>query len=124
MPGKKSKTESSRSLTLPTKRRDVPATVGLVTDVRNELKADFRSLDSKVEAGFKQMESRFKEQDSKIEEIRSSVHRIEALVEEQHSENRIMLEALNGFVQRMDRIEKRQDDADTTLRLLAKSRGQ
>lgn len=126
---------------LPQKHRDMPATVGLVYEVRDELKADIRALDAKMESRFAQVDSRFAQIDSrfdqidsrfskqdarmssmdeKIEKILASVHRTQAIVEEQRSENKVMLEALHGFVQRMDRMEKRQDEVDLTLRALAK----
>lgn len=107
-------------------------------EVRDELKADnrrleakfnglevkFGALESKMDSKFAAMGARLALQESKFdarfEELLVSAHRTQAIVEEQRSENRIMLEALNGFVHRMDRMEKRLDDHDAVLRSLAR----
>lgn len=118
----------------------MPATVGLVLEVREELRADLRGLEARmdsrfaaleakmdsrfsgidgrfaeidgrfaeIDVRFSEIDARFSAQGSKIEQILAAVHRTQAIVEEQRSENRVMLEALNGFVQRMDHLEKRQ----------------
>lgn len=140
------KRRSKPKAKLPEKNRNMPATVGLVLEVRDELKADVRALEAKMDSRFLALDSRFANIDSrfssidarfanidarfaaqdskfaamdaKIEQILVSVHRTQAIVEEQRSENRVMLEALNGFVKRMDRIEQRQDEQDQTLRSL------
>lgn len=99
---------------LPQKRREMPATIGLVEEVRDELKADIRGLEAR-------MDSRFGGIESTLEEIRASVHRTQAIVESQHSENRIMLEHMVGLGQRFDKLEERQNESEATLRSLARS---
>src|SRR5436190_1614927 len=108
--------------TLPTKNKDLPATAGMLSEVRYELKADLRALDKKVDAVEKKLTSRIDTLESKIEEALSSVHRVQALFEEHRSESRIVFEALQGFMQRMDRIETRQDGMEQVLRRLAQTR--
>ena len=138
---------------LPARRRDVPASNGFVSEVRDELKAEIRSvdrrvdslmsrfdamdarfdaMDAKFEGRFSEMDSKFEQmdakfaarahaQDAKIDQILAVVHRVQAIVEESRSENRVALEALNGFVQRMDRLENRQDQVDETVRGLLRA---
>ena len=107
---------------LPTRSKDVPASVGVVYEVRDELKAEVRSVERRIEAMDSKFEARAKTQDSKLEQMMASLHRIQAIVEESRSENRIMLEALTGFVQRMDHLETRQDSVETTVHNIAKSK--
>ncbi|MBI3294985.1 MAG: hypothetical protein HYZ71_09680 [Deltaproteobacteria bacterium] len=68
-----------------------PATVGLVKEVRGELKAEIRSLK--------------KEMTAKIEAVLVGVHRTQALMEEQRGENRIVLDGLSTMLDRQDRLE-------------------
>ena len=61
-------------------------------------------------------------QDSKIDQVLSAVHRVQAIAEEQRSENRIMYEVLKGFNSRLDRVEIRQDNTDALVKQLAQSK--
>jgi hypothetical protein len=67
--------------------------------VRDELKSDIRSLELKMDARFGGVESR-------LEKMQAEQFRMYALMEEQNSNNRIVLEGLQALWQRQDRIEK------------------
>lgn len=69
----------------------MPASVGLVKEVRDELRAEIRS----VEHGL----------NSKLETVITSAHRIQVIVEEQRSENRIVLDGLKTVLERQERCE-------------------
>ncbi len=95
--------------------RELPATQGMLQLVRSELKADIRGLSSEMKAGFNQM-------DSKFEQVRSDVARIGVLVEEQNSNNRIVLEGLTGLWQRQERIEIRAGEVEELVRSIVRPR--
>jgi hypothetical protein len=63
--------------------------------LRTELKADIRSLESKMDHGFLEM--------------RGDLQRMQILIEEQNSNNRIVLEGLQMLWQRQDRTDTRLD---------------
>lgn len=142
---------------LPQKNLDLPATVRLVYEVRDELKAtiggvdhkigslDHRMgslehrveslehkvdavdrkvdfLDRKMDAGFARLEAKISDQNVIFSGVLASVHNMQAKMEQQHSENRILYETLLGQSQRMDRIEQRQDKNDADIRLLVQSK--
>lgn len=93
--------KDSRSIRIPSaKNQDQPATRKMLSLVRDELKSEIRALDLKIESRFKAVDSRFEEM--KTESVRTNI-----LLEEQHSNNRIVLEGLQALWQRQDRIEKR-----------------
>ena len=80
---------------------DLPASVGLVKSVRDELRADTAGLEHRINA--------------KFQEILTVVHRTQVIVEEQRSENRIVLDGLKTVIDRQDRFE-------TELRQLKENR--
>jgi hypothetical protein len=82
----------------------VPASVGLVKNVRDELGADIRA----VELGLS----------SKIEQVLVSVHRTQILMEEQRGENRIVLDGISSVFERQDRLESGCDEIRNTLKTL------
>ena len=119
---------------------DLPASVGLVKEVRSELVARITSVDLKlasvdvnvasldakidsvdakvasldakidsVDAKFYSLDAKIdsveKRLESKIEQVLVAVHRTQTLMEEQRSENRIVLDGLQNVIQRQDRME-------------------
>jgi chromosome segregation ATPase len=120
---------SSNPIRIPSARAgDQPATRKMLTLVRNELRSDIRSLERKMEARFasldsrftsidsrfssidsrfSEIDSRFAQQDSRFDALDSRLSRMELLLEEQNSNNRIVLEGLQALWQRQDRIERR-----------------
>jgi len=99
--------------------QNVPASVGLVKEVGNELRSEIRAtehrlnskiaaVDSKVVA----LDSKIVALDSKIESVAAvseatlvAVHRTQVLMEEQRSENRIVLDGIKGLAERQERLE-------------------
>ena len=100
---------------------DLPASVSLVKEVRDELRAH---ISSKVEA----VQSNLEGLRSNVESLRSEVHGVKAelhevkgrvdqvlvavhasqvLFEEQRSENRIVLDGIKMVMERQDRVESR-----------------
>ena len=141
-----------------TRHSDLPASVGLVNEVRSEVLAEIRSshlhLDAKIttlDGNMKTFDGKFASLDGKIstldgkistldgkitslegkittldgkitildgrvtrvegkiEEVLAVAHRTQALMEEQRSENRIVLDGLKAFTERQDRFEERLD---------------
>ncbi len=116
-------------------KKNLPATQEMLRRVRNELKAEmkagfknveskfdqmesrFNQIDSKfsqndsrfsqIESRFSQIDARFNQTDAKMELVLSEVARIGVLVEEQNSNNRIVLEGLSGLWQRQEQFESR-----------------
>ena len=69
----------------------------MLTLVRDELRSEIRSNVRNLES---KMESRFAE-------VKTDLIKVQLLVEEQNSNNRIVLEGLQALWQRQDRIERR-----------------
>ena len=82
----------STALRLPPQAKDLPATQGMLQMVRSELKAEIRELRS-------EMKAEFNRSDAKLEHVLSEVSRLGVLVEEQNSNNRVVLEGLTGLWQ-------------------------
>ena len=93
---------------VPQKTKDLPATHGMLFEVRDELRSSIYGLEKKMEAGFSEMKSLF--------------HQSMVRFEEQRSENKIVLEALQGLTQRQDKIESEFIDVRDTVRVLAKTK--
>lgn len=95
MPKKPSKKRSVHTIDLT--YRSLPASVQLVTEVRNELKAEIGSVRHEVS-------TLCHEVGSQIQPVISSVHRTQALMQEQRGENRIVLDGLKNVTERQDRM--------------------
>ena len=83
-------------------------------ELRSEIRASVRNLESKMESRFQRIDSRFEKMDSrfetmeaKLEKMHSSIISTNLLVEEQNANNRIVLEGLQVLWQRQDRLEQR-----------------
>lgn len=89
---------------------DQPASRKLLKLVGAELRAEIRALDAKFEARFlaidAKSESRFASIEATLKEMRVEIARQSVLLEEQNSNNRIVLEGLQALWQRQERIEK------------------
>lgn len=93
---------------------DLPASVGLVKEVRSELLAAIHSTHQELDGKITQLDGRITQLDGrvtgvegKISEVLAVVHRTQALMEEQRSENRIVLDGLKSVMERQDRMEAR-----------------
>ena len=100
----------------------MPASVGLVMEVRDELRAEMRS-------GFKHLDSKISRVQSEVQSVQSEVqkvlaasHRTQTLMEEQRSENRIVLDGLKTVLERMDQDSARVDEMEKTLRNISQKK--
>ncbi len=121
---------------------DLPATVGIVKEVRAELISEIRSvhheldgkimqldgkitqLDGKItqlDGRMTQLDGKFLTQEGKIEKVLSVVHRTQTLMEEQRSENRIVLDGLKSVIERQDRAEEEAKEFRHTIQILVKT---
>lgn len=68
----------------------------MLKSVKTELKAEFKKSSSRLESRMDQLEN----------SVLDSVSRMELFYEEQRSDNRIVLEAIVGINQRLERLER------------------
>jgi hypothetical protein len=122
MTKKKVSKTSSIKVTARTRHDDLPASVGFVKEVRAELIAEIKSVDRKVVSLEHKMESRFERVESRFEQVLAVVHRTQTLMEEQRSENRIVLDGIKNLSERQDRFEDRLDGFERTLQVLVKAK--
>ena len=108
-----------------------PATRKMLRLVRDELKHDIRRLETKFDARFSEIDARFSEIDarfsgiearftgidSRFEGLESRLSRMELLLEEQTTNNRIVLEGLQALWQMQDRSEDRLDSKSRSHRI-------
>jgi hypothetical protein len=99
--------------------KELPATRGMLREVRDELKADFRGLENRMDAldhRMKSLDYRMESLDHGLvsigrtfgsfrEEINSKLSHMIVLQEEQRADNRMVFEALASLRQRQDRLE-------------------
>jgi uncharacterized protein YhaN len=136
------KTKISQLLT----HDEVPASVGLVNAVRAELVAQIRTVDKKVDCLDKKvdrLDKRVDALDKKVnaldkkvdaldkkvdaleckmdigfEQLIANSHRTQVLMEEQRSENRIVLDGIKSVMERQDRMEVQAEEFRRTLQTL------
>lgn len=77
----------------------MPASVGLVKEVREELRAEIRSVREDLKSEIHAVKA-------EVQKVLVSVHQSQVLMEEQRSENRIVLDGLKNMMERQDRIEE------------------
>jgi chromosome segregation ATPase len=120
----------------------VPASVDLVKEVRDELKADIRSLDHKISSldhKINSLDHKISSLDHKIDSVEDglvskielvnskvdlvlvSVHRTQMLMEEQRGENRIVLDGIKNLIQKQDRLETDVGELQIELKALSRS---
>jgi hypothetical protein len=100
--------KSLDSIRIPSARSEQQtATRKMLSLVRDELKSDIRALEQRMGARFDRIEGNLSEMRGDLSELRSGYSRMELLLEEQNSNNRIVLEGLQALWQRQDRIESR-----------------
>ena len=99
---------------------DVPASVRLVKEVRDELRSEIQSVKHELKGEIQHLRGELKgeiqhlrgELKGEIHEVKSdlqkvlvAVHGTQVLVEEQRSENRIVLDGIKMVMERQDRVE-------------------
>ena len=119
------KIKNVHSMGTPTRDKDVLVTAEMLYLVRDELKADVRSsnkridsLDKKIDSLDKKMDSKFDLMDSKFDTMTSQIHGLALKVEEQNAQNKVVLDALTGLFQRQDRVEEKVDGFEKFLMTL------
>lgn len=85
--------------------RDMPATVGLVNDVRDELIARIDGVKEELKGDIHQVAAELHHVKGNVHQVLTAVHRTQALMEEQRSENRIVLNGLKTVLERQDRMD-------------------
>jgi hypothetical protein len=96
--------------------RALPATQGMLAEVRNELLERITALDVRLTGRIDAVEARLSEQ---MHLLAADVARLGALLEEQNARNAIVLEALTGMIERQDRADRRMDALEDMVRSLA-----
>ncbi len=105
----------------PPRSSEILVTQKLLLSVKSELKSDITSvaldvkslrsemssIRSEVDSLRFEMNSRFEKMDSKFETLAAAIHRTNALVEEQNSRNRIVLDGYDQIYRRQEEYEKR-----------------
>ena len=83
----------------------VPASVGLVKEVRDELRTDIQSVRHELRSVEHRLDSKIELLRSEVKQIGVSAHRTQVLMEEQRSENKIVLDGLKTYIDRQNRVE-------------------
>jgi predicted nucleic acid-binding Zn-ribbon protein len=113
--------KAKKSYPYPTRAADVPVTQRMLYAVRDELKADIKSVRSEIKSvrseiksvnsdissirsDFKSLEAKV---DSRFHEISSQIYQMKVLVEEQNAKNNIVLDGLVNLFERQERLEPR-----------------
>ncbi|MGK5087713.1 hypothetical protein WDW86_09160 [Bdellovibrionota bacterium FG-2] len=120
MPKKSAFKKPEPQLPFAANAKDRPATQGMLQLVRTELKSEMRAGFSEMDARFNQMDSQMSLIHSKLERTQADVSRIALLVEEQNSNNRIVLEGLTGLWQRQGKVETRVEDVEKFVRSIGR----
>jgi len=122
---------------------DLPATVGLVKEVRAELVAKIDSLDHRIDSldhrigsldhrigsldhRIGSLDHRIDSLDHKIDSVEhkvlSAIHRTQTLMEEQRGENKIVLDGIKSVMERQDRMDGEAKEFRETLQVLVKAK--
>ena len=88
----------------------------------NQLRDDMRQMKEELRGEIRQHGVELAAMRNDIVGLRVDVSRVLYLVEEQNARNRIVLEGLSGLAARQDRVERRMDAVEETVRDLASSR--
>ena len=103
----------------PLRSGNVLVTQRMLSSVKSELKSDITSVSLEVklvrsELGALRldMNSKFEMMDSKLEKVIAAIHRTNALVEEQNSRNRVVLDGYDHIYRRQEEYEKRLRDLE------------
>lgn len=84
-----------------------------IASVKSELKTDIELLRCELKADIAEVKS-------DVQKVLVAVHRVTALVEEQNSRNRYVLDGYQSLHDRQDRVESRVDELETTIQRITK----
>lgn len=93
----------------------------MLYDVRDEIKAEFRSHDRRFDSLEKRFDSVGNRLEAKIEKLSADIYRMMGLMEEQENRNRAVLDGYASIYDRQDRVEKRVDEFEKTILVLKKT---
>ncbi len=102
------KKPSKRKSRAPAKSEDIPITKRLLDLTKQELKSDITSLRMEMKSGFSNV-------GAEISDVKAAVFRIEALVEEQNSRNRFVLDGFTSLHDKQDSGDKRIGNLEKTV---------
>ena len=104
---------------------DLPTTVGLVKQVRLELRHDIRAIEKKLNSRLIAHDSQFESLKTRMEEHIAISHRTQVLMEEQRSENRIVMDGITAlretFMERFKQTDDQINKFHHTLQLVVKA---
>lgn len=98
----------AKNKSLPVRSKDVPATLGMLHIVRDELK-------SEMTKGFLGVDGKLAELKSDMARMSSSMHQMLLLAEEQRAENRIVMDGLTSLFSRQERVEASLESVEKSL---------
>ena len=90
----KNKAKTSQS-NQPLRSRDVPATAGMIYELRDEIIKRFEQVDARVEGLEKS--------------LKADIHQQKILMEEQNARNIFVIDQMNSLFHRQERVEKKLD---------------
>lgn len=89
----------------PQKSKDLPATQGMLFELRDELKAEIQALKADVTAVKADVLAVRAEVKNGVSEMKAMFHEAMLRFEAQHANNNAILEKLNSLYERQDRVE-------------------
>jgi len=97
----------------PKKSNEMPATQGMLYEVRDELKSEVTSVRLEMKYGFSELASKIESltskiegHDAKFEEQNAKIHRMLTLYEEQENRNKYVLDGYASINSRLEKLEK------------------
>jgi chromosome segregation ATPase len=141
------KTKNTPNKKAPDRASDLPVTVGIIEEFREEMRASFRSVDhrfdslrselkgdisslrselkgdiSGVKADIEDVKADIAGVKADIEDVKADTSRTKMLMEEQTHRNNIVLDGLTSLFERQERSENRIDEVERTMALFKKAK--
>jgi uncharacterized protein (UPF0335 family) len=101
------------------KADEVPVTAAMLRETRTELLERIDQAKSELRAEFAELRAEVHSLRADVHGMRAEIARIGLLVEEQNARNKIVLDGLMAYIDRQNRLEKRMDTVEETVRKLA-----
>lgn len=99
----------------PMKSDDIPVTKKHLELVKNELKSETTSLRLETQSGFLKVEARFAGFDARFERIESVLFEMKAILEDQNSRNRIVLDGYAHLFEKSVQTNSRVENLETEV---------
>lgn len=97
------------------KSKDLPATRGMLFEVRDELKNEFRGLERRIEARFKDHDANFKNIDARFNEVDARFNKIDARFNEIDARFNEVDARFNRIDERFDRVDARFERLESAI---------